>query len=548
MSEWRNKLYFGDNLKILKEHISTEGVDLVYLDPPFNSKATYNVLFREKNGSRSAAQITAFEDAWQWGLESEAAYHDIYKHGPKDLADLISALRQFLGTNDMMAYLVMMAVRLVELHRVLKPTGSMYLHCDPTASHYIKLLLDAIFGHERFMNEVIWKRSSAHSDTKQGMSRCGRVHDVLLLYSKGPKPKWNPVYQTYDQEYVDTFYRHVDPDGRRFRLSDLTAAKPGGDTLYEWKGVRPFQGRYWAYSREKMEGFERAGRLYYADSGMPYYKRYLDEMPGVPLQDLWTDIRPIGASAKERLDYATQKPEALLERVVKSTTDPGDLVLDPFCGCGTTVTVAERFNRRWMGIDITHLAVALMRNRLHEDFGSELSPYEVIGDPKDLHSARALAEHDRYQFEWWALSLANARPAQDKRKGADTGVDGYIYFSDDFSVRPKRILFQVKSGHVNVAQVRDLKGVINREDAVIGVFITLEEPTKQMLEEAASAGFYEPKLYPGQRYPKLQIHTVKELLSGRKIGYPHLGLETTFKKPKRRGRKTVEQQRMSFGD
>ncbi len=334
-----------------------------------------------------------------------------------------------------MAYLVMMAARLVELRRILKPTGSIYLHCDPTTSHYIKLLMDSVFGPELFRSELIWKRSSAHSDTKQGLKNYGHIHDVLLYYTCGQETIWNPQFTEYNEPYVGRDYRLIDEEtGRRFRRGDLTAARPGGDTNYGWRvkkhagsherwiadlldeyldpkegweyaAVRPYKGRYWAYSKENMKKFALDGRLRHTFDGMPEYKRFLDEMPGVPLQDVWTDLGPIVAGSQERLGYPTQKPEALLERIIKASSIEGDIVLDPFCGCGTTINVAERLHRRWIGIDITHLAIALIRNRLQDTFATELSPYEVLGSPKDLSSAKALALQDRYQFEWWALSL-----------------------------------------------------------------------------------------------------------------------------------------------
>jgi len=546
-------------------------VDLIYLDPPFNSKATYNMLFQEKNGTSSRAQITAFEDTWHWGQESEQAYHEIVTQAPRRLVDLVNAIRSFLGSNDMMAYLVMMAVRLREMHRVLTPTGSLYLHCDPTASHYLKIVMDALFGAVNHRTEIIWKRSSAHSDAKQGRIQHGRIHDTILFYTKTDKWIWNQLYTPYDKEYVDAFYKYIEvPSGRRYQTGDLTAAKPGGDTKYEWrvkrpadngewksdltdewqtpkegweyKGVPPYRGRSWAYSRANMIEYANAGRLCYTGTGMPRYKRYLDEMPGVPLQDIWTDIRPISAQAAERLGYPTQKPEALLERIIKASSNEGDVVLDPFCGCGTTIAVAEKLNRRWMGIDITHLAITLMKNRLEGTFGEELSPYEVIGDPKDLPSAKALAEHDRYQFECWALGKVAARPGQDKKKGSDSGIDGCIYFMDDRSGAAKKIVIQVKSGHVNRGQVATLRGDMEREKAVIGAFITLQEPTRPMKEEAAGVGFYEPEHFGKKRYPRLQILTVEDLLNGKQIDYPRVAPEHTFKQPerKRKGQDTQE--------
>ncbi len=535
MDNWKNQLFFGDNLEILQSgRIPVESVDLIYLDPPFNSSATYNVLFAEKTGEKSAAQITAFEDTWHWGQEAAGAYDDVMKHGPRKLADLLQALRAFLGGNDMMAYLAMMAVRLVELHRVLKPTGSLYLHCDPTASHYIKMMLDAIFGIANFKTEIIWKRSTAHSDTKQGRKQHGRIHDVIFFYTKTNQWTWNPVYTAYDKEYIDTFYRFIEEGtGRRYRMGDLTAAKPGGDTLYEWKGVKPYKGRYWAYSKANMEQFENEGRLIYTNTGMPCYKRYLDEMPGITLQDIWSDLNPIGPGAKERLGYPTQKPEALLERIILASSKEGDLVLDPFCGCGTTVTVAERLKRRWLGIDITHLAITLIKERLYNTFKEDLSPYEVIGEPADVTSAQALAEANRHQFEWWALGLVNATPAQDKKKGADRGVDGVIYFKDDASGQYKKIIVQVKSGGVKSGDVRDLKGVLERDKAQIGAFLTLKPPTKAMREEAAAADFYKVG-DPEKRFPRIQILTITELLAGRKLDYPRWAVDETFKKAPRR--------------
>lgn len=537
METWKNQLYFGDNLDILRTYIPTASVDLIYLDPPFNSKATYNVLFAEKSGEQSAAQITAFEDTWQWGLESEAAYKELVTRGPRRLADLLQALRSFLGTNDMMAYLTMMAIRLAELNRVLKPNGSIYLHCDPTASHYLKLLMDAAFGVRHFRNEIIWKRTSGHSDAK----RYGRVHDVILYYALGNRFTWNPSYQPYDEAYVEQYYRYKDPDGRRWMSDNLSAAGlVGGGYEYEWRGVK----RVWKVPPDTMARLEKEGRLFYTKAGIPRIKRYLDESPGLLAQDIWTDIQPVRSWHKERLEYPTQKPEALLERIIRTSSQEGDLVLDPFCGCGTTLNVAERLRRRWIGIDITHLAITLIKKRLHDTFGTELSPYEVIGDPKDFTSAAALAEHNRHQFEWWALSLVEAQPARDKQKGPDTGIDGYIYFFDDLSGKAKKIIVQVKSGKVDVKQLREFLSVLHREQAVMGAFITLKEPTRPMWAEAAAAGFYEPESLPGKKYPKLQILTISDLLGGKKLDFPHLGpgSAATFRKaPRRRKGPTPEE-------
>jgi site-specific DNA-methyltransferase (adenine-specific) len=535
----QNQLYFGDNLQILKEHIADESVDLIYLDPPFNSNATYNVLFGKKNGSQSHAQITAFDDTWHWGEESERTYKEIVTDCPKRLSDIVQAFRSFLGENDMMAYLVMMAPRLAELHRVLKSTGSIYLHCDTVASNYLKLLMDSIFRPEFFRNEIVWKRTSSHSDAR----KFGRVHDVILHYSKSESPFWKTVYQKYEQDYVDQYYRYEDSDGRRFMSSDLSGAGAGPHRLFGDRGsISPPEARHWMYDQEGIDKLLAENRIYWTRNGIPRLKTYLDESKGMPAQDVWTDIEALRSWHKERLGYPTQKPEALLERIIKATSDEGDVILDPFCGCGTTINVAERLHRRWIGIDITHLAIALIKSRLHDTFDDELSPYEVVGVPKDLQSAKTLAEHNRYQFEWWALSLVDARPAQDKKKGADSGIDGYIKFFADESGNAQTIVVQVKSGSVTASQIRDLKAVIEREKAVIGAFITLQPPTKPMIREALAAGFYAPEfLTPEHHAPKVQIITIAELLAGGRLKYPRL-LVSTFKKAERKykGRADVQ--------
>ena len=519
-----NTLYYGDNLEILRQHVPDESVDLVYLDPPFNSNASYNVLFKERSGEESPAQIKAFTDTWEWTQESERTYeHEIVRNpdAPSAVKEMISAFRQFVGANAMMAYLVMMAPRLVELRRVLKPTGSIYLHCDPTASHYLKLLMDTVFGKDRFRTEITWKRTSAHSDTKQGRQQHGRVHDLILFYTKGGEWNWNPLYTEYDQEYIDQFYKHVEPStGRRYRLDNLTG--PGGaakgNPSYEVLGVT----RYWRYSTERMAELLKEGRIIQTRPGaVPAYKRYLDEMPGVPLQDLWTDVGPIASQAKERLGYPTQKPQALLERIIEASSNEGDVVLDPFCGCGTAIAAAENLKRRWIGIDVTHLAVALMKSRLRTAF--DIVPgkdYQVVGEPADVGSARALAEQDRYQFQYWAMSLLEALPRERQRRGADRGIDGLVYFIDGPRRSTHKAVVQVKSGRVSSPLIRDLKGTVEREKAALGLFITLEESTSAMRAEAVSAGFYHSDVWQ-EDYPKIQIRTIAELLQGSTFDLPY---------------------------
>ena len=544
-----NALYYGDNLAVLREHAKDESVDLVYLDPPFNSNASYNVLFREKTGEESPAQIRAFTDTWEWTQETELTFEqDIIGNPavPPAVKDMISAFRQFIGRNAMMAYLVMMAPRLVELRRVLKPTGSIYLHCDPTASHYLKLLMDAVFGSRNYRNEISWRRTNAHNDAKQGRRQYGNVRDTILLYTKSNKWTWHWQYTEYSEDYIDKFYRSTDShSGRRYSMDNLTVAKPGGDTSYEWrvkrpedgnweadltdeylspaegweyKGIPPYKGRYWGYSKSGMAEMARNGRLAYTGGGVPRYKRYLDEMPGVPLQNDWTDIQP--ASRSESLDYATQKPLALLERIIRASSNEGDVVLDPFCGCGTAVAAAHKLGRQWLGIDITHLAVALMKNRLKTAFDLEAGQdYAVIGEPQDEGSARALWEQDPYQFQFWAVSLLEAQPQSEQRRGADRGVDGMLYFIDGPRRSPHKVVIQVKGGRVSSPQVRDLVGVVEREQAAMGLFISLEPPTRDMRQEAASAGFFHSDLW-AREFPKVQLRTVGEMLSGNGFELP----------------------------
>ena len=541
-----NRLFFGDNLDILRENVADESVDLIYLDPPFNSNATYNVLFRERTGKESAAQITAFEDTWRWSIESEYAFRDVVTDGPEKLADLIQSLRGFLGQNDMMAYITMMAQRMAELYRVLKPTGSVYLHCDPTASHYLKLMMDAVFGQENFRNEITWKRTTSHNDARRKFSS---ISDNLLFYTKSNGFTFNPQYVPYSEEHIAQSYRHVDEANRRYTTRDLRSPSPRPNLIYDYKGYQPHPNG-WSVSLERMKQLDAEGRLHFPESksGRIRLKRYLDEMPGVPAADIWEDIKPIQAQAQERLGYPTQKPEGLLARIIQTSCPDDGLVLDPFCGCGTAVAVAERLGRRWIGIDITHLAISLMKSRLRDTFGNDLSDYDVIGVPQDVESARALAlesEHDgRYQFEYWALGLVDARPSKGNGKGADAGIDGYVNFFDDNTGRAKRVIVQVKSGQVRRDMIATLKGDMARENAEIGLFITLNPPTRPMIQEAVSVGFYTPEHYPNHQYPRLQILTIEDLLSGTQAEYPRFAPDATLQRAPRRRRSASSQRLM----
>lgn len=511
-----NTLYYGDNLDILRNYVGTATVDLVYLDPPFNSNRNYNVLFKEKSGESSPAQIEAFTDTWAWDRAAEATYNDLINDAPANVAQMIAALRQFVGSNDMMAYLVMMAVRLVELHRVLKPTGSLYLHCDPTASHYLKIILDTVFGKDRVLSEVIWKRTATKGDA---VRKYGAVHDTILVYTKSSGYVFNPQFASQDEEYL-LRYRMDDGDGRgAYRLGPLDSPNPRPNLTYEYKGYPPPQ-KGWRVSRELMERLDSEGRLAFprTKSGRISRKLFLSEQLGPGVSDVWSDIKPLQSLAAERLNYPTQKPLTLLERIIAASSNPGDIVLDPFCGCGTAVVAAEKLGRRWIGIDITHLSIALMKYRLTDAFPNAL--FDVKGEPADTGSARMLAEADRYQFQWWALSLVRAKPIEGKeKKGADRGIDGVITFIDDATGRLKRCLVQVKSGQVSSATMRDLTGTLNREKAEMGLLVTLEPSSAPMRKEAAEAGGYHS---PGwnRAHPKVQILTIEALLAGAQPDMP----------------------------
>ena len=515
----RNALYYGDNLAVLREHVADESVDLVYLDPPFNSNASYNVLFREMTGEESPAQIRAFTDTWEWTQETELTFEqDIIGNPdvPSAVKDMITAFRQFIGRNAMMAYLVMMAPRLVELRRVLKPTGSIYLHCDPTASHYLKLLLDAVFQSRFFRREIIWQRSLSHG----GASNFNAVHDSIYYLSKSETVVWNPQYQPHDPSYIESHYSLVDDSGRPYQLVSAHGSGQGPARKFGDKLLEPPSGRHWAWDQDKVDQLMSEGRIVFTRTGMPRYKRYLDDTPGRPLTDVWTDIPPINSQAKERLGYPTQKPEALLERIISASSNEGDVVLDPFCGCGTAVAAAHKLGRQWLGIDITHLAVALMKNRLKTAFDLDAgTDYAVVGEPQDEGSARALWEQDPYQFQFWAVSLLEAQPQSEQRRGADRGVDGMLYFIDGQRRTPQKAVIQVKGGRVTSSQVRDLRGVVEREQAAMGLFISLEPPTRDMRQEAAAAGFYHSDLW-ARDYAKIQLRTIGEMLSGQGFDLP----------------------------
>lgn len=528
------ELFYGDNLDVLRRHIGDESVDLVYLDPPFNSNANYNVLFSAQDGSRSAAQIKAFGDTWRWDRAAAAAFEEVVEGGG-EVSRAMQAFRTILAEGNMLAYLAMMAPRLVQLHRVLKDSGSLYLHCDPTASHYLKILLDAVFGPENFRNDIVWKRKAGRGETNAAAIRFGVTADNLLFYAKSPKAPFSRQYRESNPDYIASKFTHKDPDGRRYRRDNLTSPSHRPNLIYEYKGYSP-PAKGWAVSRERMEEMEAEGRLYFPPdkSHRIQRKRYLDELKGETVDSLWDDIPPINSQAAERLGYPTQKPEALLERIIESSCAEGDVVLDPFCGCGTAVAVAERLNRQWVGIDITYLATNLIKSRLVHAFGEDVE-FSVTGEPTTAEDARRLAKEDPYQFEAWALGLVGARTT-DKKKGADRGIDGRLIFHEKEGGKTRQVLISVKGGHAGVRDVRDLRGVIEREMAEIGLLITMKNPTPAMRAEAAAAAFYQSGgegVGSWGKHPRIQLLTVKELLDGRRVDMPPLSGNLTFRRAPR---------------
>jgi site-specific DNA-methyltransferase (adenine-specific) len=504
-----NHLYYGDNLTVLRDSIQDETVDLIYLDPPFNSNASYNVLFKGPTGSESAAQIEAFDDTWHWNDSAEEAFGDVMRRGGAP-ATMLRAIRNFLGDNDMMAYLAMMAVRMLELHRVLKSTGSLYLHCDPTASHYLKILLDAVFGKENYRNEVIWRRTNAHNVRTKVFPR---VHDTILFYSKTDRTTWTKQFAGYSPEQLKRY--SLDDDGRLFTGQDLTMIGGSADRKTEWRGTTPSSGRAWGASLEQREQWWSEGLILTKRDGTPRLdgrKVYLDEKPGKQVDSLWMDILRVGNTAEERLGYPTQKPVALLERILNASSNPGDVVLDPFCGCGTTVHAAQKLGREWIGIDVTHLAIGLIEKRLRDAFPGV--QFTTHGVPQDIEGARDLANRGRkdgnyyFEFEKWALSLIDFPPGNLSKKGADKGIDGRKSFG---AKNEGLAIASVKAGdNVGVGMIRDLRGVIEREGAGIGVFLTLTEPSRPMVTEAAGAGLYElPGFAP---VPRLQVVTIEDAM------------------------------------
>ncbi len=520
-----NRLFYGDNLDVLPK-IGSDSVDLVYLDPPFNSNRSYNVIFARNASSADTAQIQAFDDTWRWTQATEEQYIDLLNGGvPNAVADALRAMNGLLGENDALAYIVNMAPRLVEMHRVLKATGSLWLHCDPTMSHYLKVLLDAIFGAENFRNEVIWQRTGSKGLMTR---RLPSNHDVILGYQRTEAGIWNmeDAFIPYDQDDLPDKtagkYSLRDPDGRLYELKDITNPNPNRPNLtYEFLGVT----KVWRWTRERMQEAYEAGLIVQTAPGrVPRVKRYLDEQRGLPLSDVWSDIAPLNSQAAERLGYPTQKPLALLERILALSSKPDDVVLDPFCGCGTTIDAAIKLGRQWIGMDITYIAVGLIQARLKDTYGEGIKDtYKVEGIPRDLPGAQALFNQSPFDFERWAVTLADGTP--NEKQVGDRGIDGVIRFLNDAKGKAEqgRVLVSVKGGKsLNPGMVRDLVGTVDSQKAEMGVLITMVAPTPGMVEAANHSGSY---TWPvnGQSFPRVQIITVPELLNVKRPKMPPPG-------------------------
>jgi site-specific DNA-methyltransferase (adenine-specific) len=512
-----NQLYLGDCLNVLRDCIKEETVDLIYIDPPFNSKRNYNIFFDDKE---IHTQRVAFEDTWSYKNVSDSLLElQTVKNEP--LHTLLNAYK--LVAPQVFPYLVMMTLRILELHRVLKETGSFYLHCDPTASHYLKTICDAIFGAKNFKNEIVWQRINAKGNVQR---KYGAIHDVVYVYVKHlGKETWNQPYRILNAEYVSKMYRYIEENtNRRYRLSDLTAPmqRASAGQIYEWKEKTPPPSRCWVYAKNKMEELEKEGRIVYSKNNYPNYKRYLDEIEGEKVPDVWNDIKP--ALNKEYLGYPTQKPRALLERIIQASSNEGDLILDGFCGCGTTLDAAEYLKRKWIGIDISPIAIALMKRRLQDSYKTELSKFTIRGVPEDKGSAIKLWEENPFAFQDWWITEFEVFSSTFGKKGADQGIDGLGMYLIPTVEEPIKAAFQVKGGKVQSKDIDALLGAMVKHKCELGVFLTVQPPTKPMLETVANSGYYSAA---GFNYPRLQILTLEEFFSGKTLHLPKVNI--TFK-------------------
>ena len=523
-----NKLFYGDNLDVMRKFIRDETVDLCYIDPPFNSKRNYNQIYNNI-GTEDRAQAQAFTDTWTWDDHANQCYEEILsnKNGVQTQQSiaLINGLEKVLGKGSLFAYLVSMTVRIAEIHRVLKSTGSFYLHCDPTASHYLKLCCDAILvpNGGDFKSQIIWRRKGGSA--LAGMRGFSTATDIIFYYTKSDDYIFNTVYMPVDAEYVEEQFTKMDEDGRRFQATVMRSPNPRPNLMYDYKGYKmPPNG--WAVSRERMEQLDKEGQLYFPSdkSKQIYRKIYLDKYAGQPANNLWYDIKTLKGKSQELLGYPTQKPEALLERIINASSNEGDVVLDAFCGCGTTVAVADRLKRQWIGMDITYQSIALILKRLKDHGGQEaIDNVELHGVPKDIESVDALIhkKDDRVRKEvekWAVLTYSDNRAVINEKKGSDGGIDGIAYTrKSKEEVLP--IILSVKTGKTpNVRDIRDLFAVVESEKAACGILITRYDPTAPMTTFAKQQAKFKPEMF--QPFDKLQIVTIQQILDGTRMTLP----------------------------
>lgn len=540
-----NQLFYGDNLDVLRTRVKDESVDLCYIDPPFNSKRNYNQIYNNV-GSEDKAQAQAFVDTWTWNDFSNEGYDDVMNNPvyTKQTKLLIDGLLRVLGKGSLMSYLISMTQRINEIHRVLKPTGSFYLHCDPSASHYLKILCDSIFCGRKgeFQNEITWKRNYTKKGSQYNMTRYANNTDIIFFYTKTGDYKYTTqkVKNTIPGE-LEKIYSSIDDKGRRYKSEpiELPAMMARENLKYEYKGYTPSFG--WMMSKEKLIELDSLNKLYFTKNGKPRRKNFIEDYEGTEIDNLWNDIIPLGQKQSESLGYPTQKPESLLERVIKASSDEGDVVLDAYCGCGTTVAVAQRLNRQWIGIDITYQSISLIMKRLEDSYGKEiLNSITLSGIPEDIESAIALAnkadDRIRKEFEKWiVLTYSNNRAMINEKKGGDGGIDGealILEINESGEREYKPLIFSVKSNKsLSPTVIRDLYGTVEREKAAAGVFLTLY-PMPNLVKEAAKYGTYENSFLK-LKFPKIQVVSVEEILAGARLTLPATQAIEVTKKAKK---------------
>lgn len=563
----KNALYYGDNINVLPKHVAAESVDLVYLDPPFKSDSDYNLLFGADDLTPDEAQWTAFKDTWLWDTAAEKVLADLQDCHNVQLINLVNALQGSIGNSPMMSYLVNMAARLLEIYRVMKPTASMYLHCDPVASHYLKTILDSIFGPQRFRNEIIWRRTGSHNKTK----RWAPIHDVILYYTKSAQFTWNKPRRPYMNGHVKAHFVEDGKGGYRTNYYGNVLTGSGtrnGESGKPWMGFDPTaKGRHWAIpgaiweevgidpaglgQHEKLDILYENGFVTIVEGeAWPVYQMTIRPNAGPAASDLWTfqpytegtvfgtkqgideDVRWLSPRDQERLGYPTQKPVGLLRRIIEASSNPGDVVLDPFCGCGTTIEAAQRLNRKWIGIDVSPFAVQLIRKTRIEAAFPQLKQgvdFIVDGLPTTLSGAELLAEQDKKAFEVWCVSQVGGIP--NEKKGADKGIDGRLPFKPEGSLKKTKFaVISVKGGKLKADDIRSLIAVSDREKSTsmgFGVLIALYPPTKGMRSDAAAAGIVE---VAGMKYQRVQILTVEDMLAGHNPRLPFIDPMAVYRK------------------